>query len=107
MTLSPGQNPPPRVTLSVANYGTGPLTINDTIGTAVGGANFTIAGKEVIAPQRVVQVDRLHYVDQVLEFKPGSEAEPGANRNRNPEAALGDFTCKDREEFVSWADMAR
>ena len=45
-------------------------------------------------------MERLHYVDEVLEFTE-VQAEPGANRHRIPEAALGDFLRKNREEFVA------
>lgn len=60
-----------------------------------------IAGWETIREFELAPVDRLHYVDQVIKFKEGSEAEEGANKHDDPQAVLGDVIKKDPERFVS------
>lgn len=68
--------------------------INPVIGLQVG-------GQEIISKREIAPVAQLRYAEQVLDFKPGNEAEKGANQHRDPQAVLGDVTTKKPEEFVS------
>lgn len=65
------------------------------------GIGLKVSGREVVRELHLPPVDRLHYVDRVIDFRKGSEAEKGANKHSNPQAVLGDVTEKDRERFVS------
>ncbi len=60
-----------------------------------------VAGHKVIAPQPVVPVEQLSYVNQLLDFDAGAEAEPGANQHAIPDAVLGDVTLKADTEYLS------
>jgi hypothetical protein len=57
-----------------------------------------VAGEEV-GRVDAAPLEDLRYVDEVVQFALGGEAEPGANQHRDPQAALGDVTGK--QEFVS------
>lgn len=46
-------------------------------------------------------LEGLQYVDQVLEFKKGREAERGANKHAQPRNILGDVTTKETDRFVA------
>ena len=46
-------------------------------------------------------MDQLRWVDQVLSFRPGSEATAGANQHDNPNAVLGDIRTRPPGQFVS------
>lgn len=58
-------------------------------------------GEEIIQPTRVVQVGRLHYVDVVIDYREGAEAQQDSNRHDDPSAALGDVVATDDVTFVS------
>jgi hypothetical protein len=62
--------------------------------------NFLFNGaaikKDLAAP-----VANLRYVDRVLKFTLGVEAVKGANKHREPEAALGDIFAKPEDRFVA------
>ncbi len=60
-----------------------------------------VDGQTVIPHTKIAPVGRLHYVDQVLNFKLGNEAVAGANQHRDPRVALGDVTTKPAGQFVS------
>ncbi len=62
---------------------------------------FTIGGESLIPSLDLVPVQDLDFVDRVLGFELGGEAEPGANQHRTPEAALGDVAQKPTDQFVS------
>jgi hypothetical protein len=58
-----------------------------------------VAGEEIVGRVDATPLEDLRYVDEVVQFTLGGEAEDGANEHRDPQAALGDVTAK--EEFVS------
>jgi len=62
---------------------------------------LTVDGQPVVVPQPLPAVDRLRYVDRVVDFRMGGEATPGANKHRDPNAVLGDVTQKGPDVFVS------
>lgn len=53
-----------------------------------------IRGETIIETEPIVPIGGLTYVDRVIDFKLGSEGRRGANRHRDPEAALGDIAGK-------------
>ena len=63
--------------------------------------SLAVAGEPVFPRHVVAPIDRLRYAEQVVAFKLGGEAEQGANQHRDPQAALGDPTRKDRDVFVA------
>jgi hypothetical protein len=71
-----------------------PPTANPVIQVSVDG--------NVLVPSFPLQpVAEMIWVDQVVAFKLGSEAKPGANTHKDPGAALGDPLTKDPNLFVS------
>jgi len=60
-----------------------------------------VDNEEIIPSREITPVAELHYVDQVLEFKIGLEAEEGANQHRDPQIILGDITTRKQGDFVS------
>jgi hypothetical protein len=62
---------------------------------------LVVDGHTVVTPQPLPALDRLRYVDRVIDFDLGGEATPGANKHRDPKAALGDITKKAPDVFVS------
>ena len=48
-----------------------------------------------------MSVDRLRYVDQVIDFHPGGQIKAGTNKHADPNAVLGDITRKKPDTFVS------
>jgi hypothetical protein len=60
-----------------------------------------VDGVEVIPPQKTAPITQSRYVDRVVEFSLGGEAELGANLHREPQAVLGDVTIKPADQFVS------
>lgn len=60
-----------------------------------------VAGETVVPTLPLAPVAHLQYVDQVIDFKPGGEAEKGANQHTDPRAALGAILEKKPDEFVS------
>lgn len=62
---------------------------------------LVFAGETVVVAKPVVEAEGLAYTNQVVEFKAGAEAEPGANQHIDPQSALGDITQKPAEVFVS------
>jgi hypothetical protein len=63
--------------------------------------SLQIYRQEIIREFKLAPIERLYYVDQVMEFQKGDEAEKGANKYSDPQALLGDVTKKDSERFVS------
>jgi hypothetical protein len=63
--------------------------------------SLAVGGETVISSRPIAAVDRLQYVDRVLDFKLGLEGEPGANRHTDSKAVLGDIGPKPSGEFVS------
>jgi hypothetical protein len=63
--------------------------------------SLSVGGTTVISDQPVAAVDRLQYVDRVIDFKPGLEGAPGANRHADPAQALGDIGPKPPGRFLS------
>ena len=62
-------------------------TDNPVVGVIVGGT--------VVVPKTpIASLQALHYVDKVFQFKLGREAVAGANKHKDPQACLGDFTTK-------------
>jgi hypothetical protein len=62
-------------------------TDNPVIGVIVGGT--------VVVPNTpVVSLQAGHFIDKVFQFKLGREAAPGANKHKDPQACVGDFTAK-------------
>jgi hypothetical protein len=59
------------------------------------------AGEPLIPELKVQPVEQLSFADRVLAFDLGGEAEKGANQHRAPEAALGDVSQRERDQFVS------
>ena len=62
---------------------------------------LTIGGERLIPRLELAPVEDLTFVDRVLAFDLGGEAEPGANRHREAEATLGDVARKPTDRFVS------
>jgi len=60
-----------------------------------------VGGEMIIKDRPAVPVQNLRYVDRLVSFKIGGEAERGANQHTNPQAALGDITRKEPGTFVS------
>lgn len=63
--------------------------------------SLAVAGEAVVPHHVVAPIDRLRYAERVVAFRPGGEAERGANQHRDPQAALGNPATKDRDAFVS------
>lgn len=63
--------------------------------------SLEVAGEAVFKGRLIAPVDQLAYADQVLDFKPGTEDEPGVNQHINPKDALGDIRQKEQDRFVS------
>jgi hypothetical protein len=62
---------------------------------------LAVDGVEVVPGQKTAPTTQSRYVDQVIEFKLGGEAEPGENLHREPQAVLGDVMTKPADQFVS------
>jgi len=60
-----------------------------------------VLGEKIVTPLKLAPVDQLRYVDHVTAFKLGGEAEKGANKHTDPNAALGDIRLNKPDEFVS------
>lgn len=63
--------------------------------------DLKVAGKKLIPTRSITPVTKLVYVDQLVDFKPGAEAQQGANRHGNPEDALGNVLTKKPDVFLS------
>jgi len=63
--------------------------------------SLTVGGVPVFTGQTVPPVDQLHWVDEVLAFKPGLEGAAGANQHTKPTDVLGDIRTKPAGIFVS------
>jgi hypothetical protein len=62
---------------------------------------FSLDDQVIVPASPLAPVDKLHYVDRVTAFKLGGEAEKGANKHTDPNAALGDIRSKQPDQFVS------
>ncbi len=63
--------------------------------------DLKIAGEKLVPTRSITPVTKLVYVDQVVDFKPGAEAQQGANRHSNPRDALGNVLTKKPDVFLS------
>jgi hypothetical protein len=63
--------------------------------------NLEVAGEKLVPTRSITPVTKLVYVDQVVDFKPGAEAQKGANRHGNPHDALGNVVTKKSDVFLS------
>lgn len=61
---------------------------------------LVVGSEPVVKPAPLAPVGELTFVDQVIAFEPGGEAEPGANQHTDPRAALGDVTGR-KDDFVA------
>ena len=61
-----------------------------------------IGGKEIIRNHKLVPIKETDFIgNNDFDFKPGREAETGANRHRDPNVIFGDVTKKDPNEYLS------
>jgi hypothetical protein len=60
-----------------------------------------VGGLVVFKNRPIPPVDRLHYVDQILEFKPGIDGGPGTNQHPSAKDVLGDIRAKPATFFTS------
>ena len=63
--------------------------------------SLQVDGVDVIPAQPIAPALDLSYADTVFDFKPGDEAEQGANKHTDPSAALGSVLQKPADSFVS------
>jgi len=107
--FDPAVNPRISLTSTVGQFAS-PLTFNGD-GSYTGtltyppGSNPVISvgidGTPVIPAFPLQPVEKLIWVDRVVEFKAGAEAAPGSNTHATPDAALGSPLSKPPDRFVS------
>ena len=61
---------------------------------------LVVGGTLVVKPVPLAPIGQLTFVDRVIAFELGGEAQPGANRHTDPRAALGDVTGQ-KDDFVA------
>jgi hypothetical protein len=63
--------------------------------------SLIVGGQPVFTNQTIVPVDRFNWVNEVVSFKLGGEAAPGANQHKNPNDALGDIRTRPANTFAA------
>jgi hypothetical protein len=63
--------------------------------------DLAVSGEKLIPTRAITPVTKLIYVDKVVGFKLGAEAEKGVNKHSNPRDALGNILQKKPNVFVS------
>ena len=63
--------------------------------------SLQVGGDVVIAARPIQTATGLPLVNQVIDFRPGREAEPGANQHADPRNVLGDLLNRPSDQFVS------
>ncbi|MER2626763.1 MAG: vWA domain-containing protein [Accumulibacter sp.] len=63
--------------------------------------DLKVAGEKLFPTRSITPVTKLVYVDHVLDFKPGAEAQKGANRHGNRRDVLGNVLTRKPDVFLS------
>lgn len=109
LLFDPEYDPVAQLTLQNGSF-TGDL-ISNLDGTYTQSINFSpdaapvigiqAKGENIVSTKPIGSIAQTKYVDQIIDFELGGEAESGANQHRDPQAALGDVVAKGSDEFVS------